>query len=65
MSIFGVTATQVYGYWADPWGRVHENWADADRLNVSNSGNLVFAGEGLQSQWGDRPPENFIAHVSA
>jgi len=25
----------------------------------------VFAGEGLQSQWGDRPPENFIAHVSA
>ena len=26
--------SQVYDYWADPWGRVHEHWADTDRLNV-------------------------------
>ena len=57
--------SQVYDYWADPWGRVHEHWADTDRLNVRNGGNLVSADEGLRSQWGTRPPEKFIGHVSA
>ena len=56
--------SQVYDYWADPWGRVHEHWADTDRLNVHNGGNLVSAEEGLRSQWGTRPPEKFIGHVS-
>jgi catechol 2,3-dioxygenase-like lactoylglutathione lyase family enzyme len=56
--------SQVYDYWADPWGRVHEHWADTDRLNAGNGGNLVSAEEGLRSQWGTRPPEKFIGHVS-
>jgi catechol 2,3-dioxygenase-like lactoylglutathione lyase family enzyme len=56
--------SQVYDYWADPWGRVHEHWADTDRLNVRNGGNLVSADEGLRSQWGSRPPDKFIGHVS-
>ena len=56
--------SQVYDYWADPWGRVHEHWADTDRLNLANGGNLVSAEEGLRSQWGDRPPAKFIGHVS-
>ncbi len=56
--------SQVYDYWADPWGRVHEHWADTDRLNVHNGGNLVSAEEGLRSQWGTRPPEKFIGHVT-
>jgi len=56
--------SQVYDYWADPWRRVHEHWADTDRLNVHNGGNLVSAEEGLRSQWGTRPPEKFIGHVT-
>jgi Glyoxalase/Bleomycin resistance protein/Dioxygenase superfamily len=56
--------SQVYDYWADPWGRVHEHWADTDRLNVHNGGNLVSAEEGLRSQWGTRPPEKFVGHVT-
>jgi catechol 2,3-dioxygenase-like lactoylglutathione lyase family enzyme len=56
--------SQVYDYWADLWGRVHEHWADTDRLNVQNSGNLVPAEEGLRSQWGTPPPEKFRGHVS-
>src|SRR5581483_372170 len=52
--------SQVYDYWSDPWGRVHERWADTDRLNAANGGNLLSAEEGLRSQWGDRPPERFI-----
>jgi catechol 2,3-dioxygenase-like lactoylglutathione lyase family enzyme len=56
--------SQVYDYWADPWGRVHEHWADTDRLNVRNGGNLVSAEEGLRSQWGTRPPPKFQGYVS-
>jgi len=56
--------SQVYDYWADPWGRVHEHWADTDRLNAQNGSNLVSAEEGLRSQWGDRPPPKFVGHVS-
>jgi catechol 2,3-dioxygenase-like lactoylglutathione lyase family enzyme len=52
--------SQVYDYWADPWGRVHEHWADSDRLNVANGGQVISAEEGLVSQWGEPPPEKFI-----
>ncbi len=27
--------SQLFDYWADPWGRVHEHWADTDVLNAS------------------------------
>jgi catechol 2,3-dioxygenase-like lactoylglutathione lyase family enzyme len=56
--------SQVYDYWADPWGRVHERWADTDRLNARTPGNLLSAEEALVSQWGERPPDRFIRHVS-
>jgi catechol 2,3-dioxygenase-like lactoylglutathione lyase family enzyme len=59
-----VLGSQVYDYWADPWGRVHEHWADSDRLNLANGSNLIPAEEALQSQWGERPPEKFINHAS-
>ena len=36
--------SQVYDYWADPWGRMHERWADTDRLNAANGGNLLKIG---------------------
>jgi catechol 2,3-dioxygenase-like lactoylglutathione lyase family enzyme len=60
-----VLGSQVYDYWADPWGRVHEHWADSDRLNLANGSNLVPAEEALVSQWGEAPPEKFINHASA
>ena len=56
--------SQVYDYWADPWGRVHERWADTDRLNARTPGTLLSAEEALRSQWGENPPERFIRHVS-
>ena len=59
-----VLGSQVYDYWADPWGRVHEHWADSDRLNLANGSNLVPAEEALTSQWGEAPPEKFINHAS-
>ncbi|HUZ74459.1 MAG TPA: VOC family protein [Stellaceae bacterium] len=56
--------SQVYDYWADPWGRVHEHWADSDRLNIRNGSNLLPAEQGFVSQWGEGPPPKFIGHVS-
>jgi len=56
--------SQVYDYWCDPWGRVHERWADTDRLNARTPGTLLSAEESLRSQWGEDPPERFIKHVS-
>ena len=56
--------SQVYDYWCDPWGRVHEQWADTDRLNVGSGSHLLSADEALRSQWGEDPPERFIRHVS-
>ena len=56
--------SQVYDYWSDPWGRVHEHWADSDRLNIANGGQLISVEEGLVSQWGEPPPDKFITRFS-
>jgi catechol 2,3-dioxygenase-like lactoylglutathione lyase family enzyme len=55
--------SQVYDYWSDPWGRVHERWADTDRLNAESGSNLLPAHEALSSQWGEPPPERFISRI--
>lgn len=55
--------SQVYDYWADPWGRVHEHWADTDRLNARHATNLLPVEEALTSQWGGPPPKKFIERV--
>ncbi|HET9489748.1 MAG TPA: catechol 1,2-dioxygenase [Methylomirabilota bacterium] len=56
--------SQVYDYWADPWRRTHERWADTDRLNAKSGSNLLPAHEALRSQWGTDPPQKFLGHVS-
>ena len=55
--------SQIYDYWKDPWGRVHEHWTDTDVLNARTPPNLLSAEEGLRSQWGTPPPESFITHA--
>lgn len=55
--------SQIYDYWKDPWGRVHEHWTDTDVLNIHNPPNLLSAEEGLTSQWGGPPPQEFITHA--
>ncbi len=57
--------SQIYDYWADPWGRTHEHWTDTDRLNTRNGSNLLSAEEGLVSQWGERPPEKMLNRICA
>ena len=58
-----VLGSQIYDYWKDPWGRVHEHWTDTDVLNAHHPPNLLSAEEGLDSQWGEAVPEAFITHA--
>jgi catechol 2,3-dioxygenase-like lactoylglutathione lyase family enzyme len=58
-----VLGSQVYDYWQDPWGRVHEHWSDSDMLNIHAKANLLPAEEGLNSQWGEAVPQEFITHA--
>lgn len=57
--------SQIYDYWADPWGRTHEHWTDTDRLNARNGSNLLSTDQGFQSQWGERPPEKMLNRICA
>ena len=55
--------SQIYDYWADPWGRTHEHWTDTDRLNAANGSNLISAEDGFVSQWGERPPQKMLERI--
>jgi hypothetical protein len=59
-----VLGSQVFDYWADPWGRVHEHWTDTDVLNAANGSNALPAEEAFGSQWGEPAPERFIGHCT-
>jgi catechol 2,3-dioxygenase-like lactoylglutathione lyase family enzyme len=56
--------SQVFDYWADPWGRIHEHFADSDRLNAADGSNLCPAEIAFSSQWGDPPPQKIVERVS-
>jgi catechol 2,3-dioxygenase-like lactoylglutathione lyase family enzyme len=58
-----VLGSQIYDYWYDPWGRVHEHWTDTDVLNARTPANHVSAEDGLLSQWGDAVPQELIDHA--
>jgi catechol 2,3-dioxygenase-like lactoylglutathione lyase family enzyme len=58
-----VLGSQIYDYWYDPWGRVHEHWTDTDVLNARTPANQVSAEDGLLSQWGDAVPQELIDHA--
>ena len=47
---------QIYDYWKDPWGRIHEHWADTDLLNSEYEA-TVQNGAGARDYWGpDQQP---------
>src|SRR3954454_18476608 len=54
--------SQVFDYWGDPCGRVHEHWADTDVLNASIAPNLIGRHE-LNGPWGEPIPEKFMHHA--
>lgn len=51
--------SQIFDYWQDPWGRVHEHWTDSDLLNDAHQYRRVPRSQGLRSQWGPSAPQAF------
>jgi catechol 2,3-dioxygenase-like lactoylglutathione lyase family enzyme len=51
--------SQVFDYWCDPWGRVHEHWTDSDRLNIHGGEGLLSKKQAFKSQWGPAGPKEF------
>jgi catechol 2,3-dioxygenase-like lactoylglutathione lyase family enzyme len=51
--------SQIFDYWCDPWGRVHEHWTDSDRINIRHEPTLVQAGVGTRGPWGEPAPHEF------
>ena len=57
-----VLGSQIYDYWRDPWGRIHEFWTDGDLFNDRNPIGAVAAEmEGPASHWGPPAPGPFGA----
>jgi catechol 2,3-dioxygenase-like lactoylglutathione lyase family enzyme len=56
--------SQIFDYWNDPWGRVHEHWTDSDVLNAGSGSNVVSIDVGMQSQWGDAAPQAIMEAAS-
>ena len=59
--------SQVFDYWRDPWGRIHEHWTDSDLVNNAHEPQRWAPPEGLNNQWGPDFPESFVddPHVHA
>lgn len=55
--------SQIYDYWCDPWGRVHEHWTDSDVLNAATPPGLAEAGVGTYAQWGESMPARFQTYA--
>lgn len=51
--------SQIFDYWRDPWGRVHEHWTDTDVLNNQHAYRRHPKSKGLRSQWGSQAPQAF------
>ena len=56
--------SQVFDYWFDPWGRLHEHWTDSDLVNNQHPYRLLPVSQGLRSQWGPNAPQAFRDSVS-
>ncbi len=49
--------SQIFDYWIDPFGYLHEHWSDTDRFNASTPTSTIDAREGMVTQWGDDAPD--------
>lgn len=51
--------SQVFDYWNDPWGHIHEHWTDGDQFNASVPPGKQGLDQAATSQWGPNVPQSF------
>ena len=56
--------SQLFDYWADPWGRVHEHGPIRTCSTAQTPPNFVDRNAGLNGPWGQPIPDIFIGHAS-
>ncbi|MBW2294193.1 MAG: VOC family protein, partial [Deltaproteobacteria bacterium] len=47
-----VLGSQIFDYWKDPWGNVHEHFSDGDLLNAQAEVGSFDPAVALGTQWG-------------
>lgn len=52
--------SQIFDYWRDPWGRIHEHWTDSDMVNNDHPAGFHSPEAGLANQWGPEFPMEFL-----
>jgi len=50
--------SQMFDYWRDPWGQIHEHFTDGDLLDAGHEPGR-FGIEDAASQWGPQMPDDF------
>jgi catechol 2,3-dioxygenase-like lactoylglutathione lyase family enzyme len=55
--------SQIFDYWLDPNGYVHEHFSDSDRLDASIPTSVWDVKTARPAWWGDNPPESFIHQI--
>jgi catechol 2,3-dioxygenase-like lactoylglutathione lyase family enzyme len=51
--------SQIFDYWRDPWGHIHEHWTDGDQFDASIPAGDHSIDVGAVSQWGPNVPASF------
>lgn len=51
--------SQIFDYWRDPWGHIHEHWTDGDQMDASVPAQDHPISGARASQWGPDMPATF------
>lgn len=51
--------SQVFDYWNDPWGHIHEHWTDGDQFSADEPAGVHPLSEAAASQWGPDVPKSY------
>jgi len=60
-----IQGSQVYDYWFDPWGHVHEHWCDGDQVNDDHAHRVWKAEDmdGPGDQWGPTEESSTVVNL--
>jgi catechol 2,3-dioxygenase-like lactoylglutathione lyase family enzyme len=58
------TSAQVFDYWKDPWGRIHEHCVDTDLLDAASPSNAVALEQVRGGQWGPELSKEFVEYAT-